>query len=255
MALGIRGRRCQLEDKAGRSKGRNKREAVALCGPIAYLVVLAGSCFAPTDGPSAASSDGPGGSPDAVSQWIRRSQTHVANMNEEAHRGKGESHDGSVRSDSSSACIALCEIYVYLDRVPEAMNLVRDIRDNEDRANCAIVLSGSLARRDRIETAIRCAESFETNRVPDLLTTGKTRASARDRSLFMVASVQSWRHDFSGAIETIHRIRDAETVFYAWRRLAETQAQAGQYDQALASLAKAAPLSKETEQSKKRHGS
>ena len=66
--------------------------------------------------------------------------------------------------------------------------------------------------------------------------------------MLAIFHVQSSRHDFAGAKETIRRIDDPQTASSAWGHLAASQAKAGRYDDALASLAKVVPTSKNYEE-------
>lgn len=215
--------------------------------PLFVMLVFVG-CVVAGDRPAGSL----GGEDDPAARWLQRSVAHAAKMNAEARNGKAGKKDWGEKTSLSTARIVLCELYVWMDQVPEAMALVRGMPEGEpeDRAATEISLAMSLAQARKIEAAVRWAESLDTRRVPDPVFPENTNESARERSVYGISLTQALQHDFAGAKETIGRIRDPEVICGAWRRLAECQAKAGQYEDALESVAKMIPASEAAEQAK-----
>lgn len=214
---------------------------------VCLMVVLSGWCEA-AERPTASGARAPGAETSLATTWFQRAEAYAAKMNSVAPR---KSSTPKEEMELSTARVVLCETYVRMGRIREAKDFVLAIEDGtpEDRASRRIVLAMALAYAGQFETAIRWAESLDTGRVPTEFP-DQTTASPRDRSLFAVSTIQAREHDFSGAEGTIRRIRDPETISAAWRRLAETQAKAGQYEEATRSLARVVAVSKEDEEAK-----
>jgi tetratricopeptide (TPR) repeat protein len=136
-----------------------------------------------------------------------------------------------------------------LDEVSRLAALISKIQDPEKRADATLMFVISLAASGKSDAAIRVAETLDNDRttIPE---TRRSVGSRRNRAFYMVSRFQSLSHDFAAAKETIRRIDDPEVVSSAWLRVAENQAKAGQYEEALVSLGKVAVTSDDSRQAK-----
>ncbi len=203
-------------------------------GALVLLVVVLGVGLAVEQTQRRDAPTDPKARKEAIGHWLREMESHVAKLSDQ---------------DRSDIVPALCDVYWRVDDISPLARLISGIQDPKKRADAGFMLSFTLAQTGRVEAAIRFAQSLSGDPTVDPNTRERVQ-SPRVRALFTIFHVRCSRHDFAGAKETIRRIDDPEAASSAWCYLAGTQAKAGQYDDALASLAKVVPTSKNDEEAK-----
>ncbi len=189
---------------------------------LLLLAVLFGVGRAAEKQQSGTPTPNPKVSSEEISHWLRRAEGHFLKLSD---------------NDRSDVATLLCGLYSDLDEVPRFTALISQIQDPEKRASATFMLAITLAASEKTDAAIRLAQTLDNRRTPNP-ETGISSVNRRDRALSMVSRAQSASHDFAGAKGTIRRIGSPEIVSSAWRTVAENQAKAGLYEEALVSLGK-----------------
>ena len=171
---------------------------------------------------------------EAIGHWLRQMESHVAKLSDQ---------------DRSDMMPVLCDVYWRMDDISPLARLISGIQNPKKRARREhlVCLRPGTIGKGRGRHCFRGIAQRGSNGGPNR---GRTPAESAGQVACRNRPLQSSRHDFAGAKETIRRIDDPEEASWAWRTMAENQAKAGRYDDALASLAKVVPTSRNDEKAK-----
>lgn len=144
-----------------------------------------------------------------ATEWLDRSQRYAEKL-----RG----------SDRWTIWRDIAAIHAEAGRLEGVLAALDNIEAPQRREQCMTGLPGLVASGGDRDGAISLAEMI------------KDRA-LRDEGLIGVVLADNVEHNFADAIRTVGLINNATVATRAWRRIARRQAEAGQYDAALASAA------------------
>lgn len=156
----------------------------------------------------------------AASEWLDRARAY-------AEKAKGD--------DPWMIWLEIAEAHARAGQFEQARAALDNVEDPEFRERLGKIIPWAAALGENRDGAIRFAEAMEDR-------------GLRDEALIYVVSAECMNHRFADAMETVGLIRDAAVASRAWRRIAQTQAEGGQY---VAALKSAANMLTETEDQQK----